>query len=96
MWDVIKRNPVRVRAVLVAVLVAAGWFAPDVLDAGTQETVVGVVMTGLALVFGWDASNRVTLRTDPEDAGEAEATEFLDAMEYERNKDEGYRGRRRM
>jgi len=95
MWDVIRRNPVRVRAVVVAVLVAAGWYAPDVLDAEVQETIVGVVMTGLALVFGWDASKRVVLKSDPEDDGDREADAFLDAMTYERHVDEGYEGNHR-
>ncbi|WP_431888721.1 hypothetical protein [Nocardiopsis alba] len=63
---VIRRNPVRVRAVLVAVLVAAGWAAPDVMDPETQDAIVGAVMTAAALAFGWDASRRVVLPAEDE------------------------------
>ena len=59
--DVIRRNPVRVRAVLVAVLVAAGWALPEVVTPEVQDVVVGAVMTLAALVFGWDAARRVEL-----------------------------------
>lgn len=71
MWDVIRRNPVRSRSVLVAVLVAAGWAMPDVLDPDTQHAIVGAVMPLLALIFGWDASKRVVLKPAAESAGEA-------------------------
>src|SRR5690606_14457202 len=59
--DVIRRNPVRVRALVVAVLVAAGWALPEVVTPEVQDVVVGAVMTLAALAFGWDAARRVEL-----------------------------------
>lgn len=75
MLDWVKRNPVRVRTALTAVVIFVGWFVPGVT--GVEEVIVHGVMAVLAVLLGWDASTRVVLpggvQGDDAEADEASA-----------------------
>lgn len=52
-------HPVRVRAAVVAVLALVGVAVPSLAGIETSEFVVGLVLAGVALALGQDASTKV-------------------------------------
>lgn len=61
MTTIIKREPVLIRNLIVAILAIAGAALPD-LDIGTVE---GIIMGVVALLLGVDARSKVTPVADP-------------------------------
>jgi len=64
------RNPVRARAVILAVLTLLGVAVPGLAGIETNDALVGGLMALMALVLGWDNANKDTSRNNSEDKHE--------------------------
>lgn len=60
------RNPVRARAVILAVLTLLGVAVPGLAGIEANGALVGGIMALMAIVLGWDNANKDTSRNNSE------------------------------
>ena len=58
------RNPVRARAVVLAILTLLGVAVPGLAGIEANDALVGGIMALMAIVLGWDNANKDTSRTN--------------------------------
>jgi len=56
------RNPIRARAVILAILTLLGVAVPGLAGIETNDALTGGIMALIALVLGWDNANKDTSR----------------------------------
>lgn len=66
--DTLRTNPMRVRAVVLAVLTLVGFLVPDLAGIETNDAIVGGILAVLALVFGWGRTEPSRPDADADDA----------------------------
>lgn len=64
------RNPVRARAVILALLTLLGVAVPGLAGIEANDALVGGIMALMAIVLGWDNANKDTSRNSSEDKHE--------------------------
>lgn len=64
------RNPVRARAVILAILTLLGVAVPGLAGIEANDALVGGIMALMAIVLGWDNANKDTSRNSSEDKHE--------------------------
>lgn len=64
------RNPVRARAVVLALLTLLGVAVPGLAGIEANDALVGGIMALMAIVLGWDNANKDTSRNSSEDKHE--------------------------